>query len=299
MTNGQRLAAIGLFLVAVVAGVLVASFALGALGGSAESPSTAAVVSPSPVPSAPASSPPASASASPSPSVEPSPSPTESPSPSLTPTAPAGQPATFTITQLKLDAVENPDGQDRELQFRAGGAGPITARLTAISPHGQAVMCLKTASKDLGCTTTADGQVSAQQAGPATDYTLTLRGDGIAEPIVEVTLTFRSSQPEVTVANARFDGTEFPDTNGIQVIVTPRADGNLGLHAEWGGHPFVYEIDLIEQGGTGGGTLGNQGPATRVNTALPITAPNPWKLVVQNTETGFGPTGITASITWP
>ncbi len=298
MTNGQRLVAGGVFLVAVVAGVILATSVLGINVGSSETPTSEAIDSPSPLasPSEPASPSP-SPSGAPSESASPTPSPT--PSPTLTPTASPGKPTTVTVTQLKLDAVENPDGQDRELRFQADGAGQVMVKLTAISPHGQAVMCLKTPQKDLGCQTTADGQLTAQHKGSPTDYTVTLRGDGIAEPIVEVTLTFPSSQPALTIANARFDGTEFPDTNGIQVIVTPRTDGQLGLHAEWGGHPFLYEIDLIEQGGSGGGTLGNQGPATLVDQSFPIAPPNPWKLVLQNIETGFGPTGLTASITWP
>lgn len=302
MTNGQRLAAVGLFLVAVVAGVLVASFALGAIGGSSgETPTSGAVASPTAAPTASPSPSPASASPAPSTSPSPSPSPSSSPTPtpSPTPTASAAPPASITITQLKLDAKVNPDGLNRRVKFQAQGPGTIDVHVTATTPMGQAVVCLKSTAASLGCTTTADGSLSAPITDPSGNYTLTLRGDGLGEPIVDVTLTFPASQPAVTISNARFDGTEFPDTNGIQVIVTPRVDGQLGLAAHWGGHPFVYEIDLIEQGGTGGKTLGDQGPATRVNTSFPITAPNPWKLVLQNAETGFGPTGLTASISWP
>ncbi len=298
MSSAQRAGAVGLFVVAVVAGVLIASFAVGAIGGPSGTPSPAAVVSPSapgPSPSEATSVPPASAS----PAASASPSASASPEPTLTPTSSPGRPATFTVTQLKLDAAEDPDGLDRELHFQADGTGAVSAKLTSISPQGQTVMCLRTPAKDLGCTTTADGDLGVQHKGAATDYTLTLRGDGIAAPVVEVTVTFPATAPEVTIANARFDGTAFPDFNGIQVVITPRVDGQLGLLAEWGGHPLLYEIDLTEQGGPGGGTLADQGPATRVDIALPVTAPNAWKLVVQNIETGFGTTGMTASITWP
>ncbi len=302
MTNTQRAAGVGLFVVAVAAGVLVASFALGGTGGAGgPTPSTIAIVSPSASPAPSEATSPSASRAVESPSPGESPSATVAPTaePSLTPTASPGRPAVVTFTQLKLDASEDPNGLDRELHFQADGTGQVIARLSSISPRGQTVMCLKAPAKDLGCTTTADGQLTARHRGAATDYTLTLRGDGIAAPVVEVALTFPATQPEVTISNARFDGTQFPETNGIQVIVTPRVDGQLGLLAEWGGHPFLYEIDLTEQGGTGGGTLSDQGPATRVNVALPVKAPNPWKLVVQNTEMGFGVTGMTASITWP
>jgi hypothetical protein len=301
MSGGQRLAAAGLFVVAVIAGVLVATVATGALGGSGEATPTTAAGGPTPSAPAPSASVPP---ASPSPSLagaSPGVSPSVGPSiePTLTPTSPPAQPATITITQLKLDATENPDGLNRRVKFQAQGPGTIDVHLTATSPRGQAIVCLRSAAADLGCTTTADGSLSADVSDPIGDYTLTLRGDGIAEPVVDVTLTFPATEPAVTIANARFDGTAFPDTNGIQVIVTPRSDGQLGLLAKWGGHPFLYEIDLMEQGGAGGGTLADQGPATRVNTAFDVTAPNPWKLVVENTEVGFGPTGMTVSLTWP
>ncbi len=302
MTNGQRLAAAGLFLVAVIAGVLIASLALGAIGGSGGATPTTAAGGPSPsAPSPSASAAPASATPSATPSASPSEPPSVEPSatPTLTPTASTAPPATITISQLKLDATENPDGLNRRVKFQAQGPGTIAVHLTAVSPRGEAIVCLRSATAALGCTTTADGSLSAQITDPAGDYTLTLRGDGIAEPIVDVTLTFPATEPAVTIANARFDGTEFPDTNGIQVIVKPRSDGQLGLLAKWGGHPFLYEIDLTEQGGPGGGTLSDQGPATLVNTSFDVTAPNPWKLVVQNTETGFGPTGMTVSLSWP
>ena len=45
--------------------------------------------------------------------------------------------------------------------------------------------------------------------------------------------------------------------------------------------------------------LANQGPATRTSEALPVTAPNPWKFLLQNIQEGFGPTDLVATIAWP
>ena len=45
--------------------------------------------------------------------------------------------------------------------------------------------------------------------------------------------------------------------------------------------------------------LADQGPATRMAETLPITAPNPWTLVLRNAEDGFGPTELDATIAWP
>jgi hypothetical protein len=37
----------------------------------------------------------------------------------------------------------------------------------------------------------------------------------------------------VTIDHARFDGTAFPDTNGIDATITPRADGGARVVATW------------------------------------------------------------------
>jgi hypothetical protein len=205
----------------------------------------------------------------------------------------------MTITQLRLDATEDPDGQDRIVTFTSQGAGTITAKLTSLSPQGTTHFCLATKTKQLGCKSTDAGTLTAKTTAPSVDFTLTLRGDGMFTPTVEVTLTFPAKTPAVTIRNARFDGTAFPDTNGLQAYVTPRADGNVRLRADWGGHPFLYEIDLIEDGGPGIQTLADQGPATNVDVTLAVTAPNRWKLVLQNIEAGFGVTPLDATISWP
>lgn len=303
MTNQQRVLVVAVLVVAVVGGGWLAISVLGGGGSSdaAASPSAAAVVSPDPG----------------SPSAEPSESapPTESP-PSETPTGPPatasaeptatpeppnppGPPATIVLTQLKLDAKDDPDGKNRRIEFESQGSGDITVDLAVLSPQGNATMCLRADDKQLGCKTTAAGRLTANTTTKHADFVLTLRGEGIQTPIVDVTVTFPATTPTVTIANARFDGMDYPETNGIQAMVTPRADGDVTLDADWGGHPFIYEIDLLEQGGPGTHVLADQGPATRVSESLPVTAPNPWKLVLQNIQGGFGVTELDAIIAWP
>ena len=211
----------------------------------------------------------------------------------------AGEPASIVLTQLKLDATDDPEGRDRVVTFTTGGTGAIAIALKTLSPTGSARMCLSADGTDLGCKTTAGGSLAAETAKKAATFVLTLRGDGAETPVVEVSVTFPAASPSVTVANARFDGTGYPETNGIQAIVQPRAGGGVHVTADWGGHPFLWELDLIEQGGSGSETLANQGPATRMDETLPVTAPNPWKVVLQNIEMGFGPTPMTVTIAWP
>ena len=175
----------------------------------------------------------------------------------------------------------------------------VNVRLGLDSPQGQVVTCVRTTKKDFGCQTLADGVVSYATNTKQSDFTVTLRGDGVAAPVVDVEIGFPSDAPSLTIEHARFDGTAFPDTNGIQALVTPAADGNVRLVASWGGHPLLYEVDLIEQGGPGVHALTDQGPAPGTDVSLGVVPPNPWKLVLENTETGFGVTDLTASITWP
>jgi hypothetical protein len=303
--TGQRALAAVLFVVAVGVGVLAASIGLGAIGGpSSASPnplpssSGIAIASPSAgqaSPSASASAPP-SASPSPPPSKAPAtPPPTATPKPTTTP----GRPASISFAALKLDATSDPAGKDRVLTFRTQGSGSVHATIKLDSPQGQVVACLRTTKKDFGCKTTAGGELTEPTTAKQAEFTLTLRGDGIDAPVVDIALEFPSASPSVTIEHARFDGTAFPDTNGIQATVVPSRDGDVHLVAAWGGHPLEYEVDLIEVGGPGVHSLPNQGPAPGTDVKLGVVAPNPWRLVLQNIETGFGVTDLTATIAWP
>ena len=312
MTNQQRLLIAIVFVVAVVGGGILAFTLVGGGGGSGASPSPVAIASASAAPasevptaSAPPSDEPSEApseepaSIEPSPAASPSASASAAPSATPKPTIAPGKPAMVVVTNLKLDAKDDPDGKNRRFDFTSQGTGTITVGLSALSPQGKAVMCLSANGTRLACKTTAGGTITAKTTRKTADFVLTIRGEGIETPVVEVTITFPAKNPAITIKNARFDGTAFPDTNGIAAIVTPRGDGEVAIEADWGGHPFLYEIDLFEQGGPGTQVLANQGPATRVAERLPVTAPNPWKLLLQNIEDGFGITEMDATIAWP
>ena len=103
----------------------------------------------------------------------------------------------------------------------------------------------------------------------------------------------------MTIDHARFDGTGFPDTNGIDATITPRSDGGARVVATWGGHPLVYDLRPQGAGRTGSARAQRAGPSTGTNTRLAVTAPNPWRLVLRNAEEGFGRTELTARIAWP
>ena len=295
MENRSRIVVIGL--VAVLA--IAAGFAAGAfLTGDRESPTVAPTEiaevtdeptdieseSPTDEPTEPASE-----------SAEPT---DESPSADASASAGPAPTATITFQALLLDAADNPDGADRVFTW-ASATGSVKAEVTSVSPMGDLEMCLSTPDKELGCRTAGSGTLSAKTTKSRETFILTLRGEGTAQPAVDVTLTFPARKPKVSIDNARFDGTAYPDTNGIQAVFTPRQSGDVGVIAEWGGHPFTYEIDLIEQGGSGSLTYAPDQGSIGTDVDFAVTAPNPWKLVLQNTETGFGITPMNASISWP
>ncbi len=298
MTTPQRLAVALVFLVAVVGGGVVAVLLL---GGGDDSPgsSPSLVTAPTATPAA-TILPSDGTTASPVASTEPSPTPTSTTSPSPTPTVAPGRNTVVVVTALKLDAKDDPEGLNRRMSFRSQGTGTVNVAIRTISPQGTAVLCLAQDGERVGCKTTAVGTITATTSTRNADFVVTLRGDGMFTPVVEVTITFPARNPSITIANARFDGTLFPETNGLQVFVAPREAGAVTLDAEWGGKPFRYEVDLFEQGGSNTSiVLADQGPSTGADASLPVTPGNPWKLLLQNIDEGFGITLLDATISWP
>ena len=205
--------------------------------------------------------------------------------------------ATISFKQLKLDATTDTAGTTRTITF-VTGPGSISVKLTT-SSGGSSKACLAEGGKQLGCRTAVSGTLSAKTTKKAATFVVTLRGAATATPVVDVTITFPAAKPKVVITNARFDGTASPAYNGLQVVATPRAKGTFKVTASWGGHPFLYEVDLIEQGGAGLKRVVAKTPATKVTQAFTIAKPNAWMIVLKNSETGFGPTPLTATYTWP
>jgi len=294
MTNRRILFGI-LIVVAVIGGALIAV-------GAAMFSGDGAAVTPSPMstPSVEGSPTvgPAESPAAPTPVV---PSPAASAKPTAAPTATpaAGKPAAIVFSQLKLDAQDDPNGQDRVITFHAQGAGPITVHVTALEPQGTMVMCMALDGGTPGCTTTSDGAQTFSLSEGGADVRITLRGKDIETPVAEVAVGFPATTPKVTIENARFDGTNYPQTNGIMATVTARAAGDLGLEATWGGHPLPYDIILMGEVSSGGTTLAGQGPSTGTQVSLPIAGEGRWTLVLENAAEGFGVTPLDATIAWP
>jgi hypothetical protein len=304
MTNQQRLVVALVFVVALVGGGALALLLTGGGDETGASPSPVAQASPSGAASPSASTgPSASAEASPSDAPAPTEAPTQAPptdeptpTPTPRPTTPPGIPTTVVVTGFQLDAAADPDGSDRRLVFRSQGAGEITVSVRLLSPQGGVRACLYASGDRIRCPDL--GSVTATTTKRREDFELELRGEGIETPEVEVTITFPARSPFLEIHDARFDGTSFPQTNGINVLVNPRAAGDVTLQAEWGGHPFSYEVDLFQLDGPGTQVLANQGPDVRTDVALQVVA-GEWRLLLQNIDEGFGVTPLDAVVGWP
>lgn len=277
-------------------------------GGSGGSGSGAGSATPSGSPSgsgsavasasaSPADGPSAAASASLGPSIAP---PVASASAVPSASVPPVPAATLTFVGLKLDAEDDPGGEDRIITFTSDGPGKMSVKLVSQTPQGTTHMCFRAGTKELGCKDWSKGTFNGTTTQAHTNWRVTVRGSGIATPVVDVAVTYQVVKPKVKIANARFNGTAEPELNGIQVRFAPRAAGDAHLVASWGGHPFTYEIDTFnETTGGGGPSYPNQGPAISVDLATPVTANDTWRLILQNIDIGFGTTDLTATISWP
>jgi len=233
-------------------------------------------------------------------SVEPSITSSSSPSPIASASAIPLPAAMLTFVGLKLDAEDDPGGADRVITFTSDGAGKMSVKLVSQTPQGTTHMCFRAGTKELGCKDWAKGTFNGTTTQAHTNWRVTVRGSGIATPVVDVTLTYQAVAPKVKIENARFNGTAEPELNGIQFRFVPRAAGDAHLVATWGGHPFTYEIDTFnETTGEGGPSYPNQGPSTNVDLTTPVTATDTWRLILRNADAGFGTTDLTATISWP
>ena len=229
----------------------------------------------------------ASAGASPSASADASPSGTAE-----------SAPASFEIVELKLDATEDSAGQARIIRFTSEAPGTITVSLTSRTPQGTTHMCLSQGTKEVGCEDWAKGTFTRTTSQSNVKWTVTVIGTGIETPVVNVKATFPAETPSVMVEHARFDGTSFPETNGITVSIQARKSGSLGLLASWDGS-FIYQI-AITNGATGTTDVsGTSVPSSGIDSPSIHIEGGAYRLSLTNTDPGTGATDLTVGVGWP
>jgi hypothetical protein len=222
-----------------------------------------------------------------------------SPSPSASPTPPSVPLATLTVVNIALDATNDSTGSDRVVTFKSEGPGTIEVNLSSASGQGTTHICLLRGKNEVGCQNLGSGTFTGQTSRDSANWHVTMRGLGDATPTVKLKVTFQSSSPSVKIAHARFDGTDSPETNGIEVRFKVRSSGDAQLDATWS-DDFTYDIHVVDQGsGSGDVTLKDEGPASGVTQSWPVE-PGVWRIILSNSEAGTGSAvDLTATVSWP
>src|SRR5206468_3015476 len=109
--------------------------------------------------------------------------------------------------------------------------GPVTIAMRVTSHSGAVGMCMARTGSAIDCRTAAQTTYNTTANRTSDDFAISLIGSGDSTPIVEVTMTFPASTPQILVERPRFGGTDTPEYNGIEVIVQPRRGGDVTVDA--------------------------------------------------------------------
>jgi hypothetical protein len=233
----------------------------------------------------------ASAPASTSPSATPTPSASATVQPS------AGL-ATITFTDFKLDATSDSSGKARTFTFKTDGPGNVKAKLSSKSPQGTTKFCLKVGGGKPVCRNFAAGTLTGTTTAKGkTTFVVSLIGVGIATPTVDLGLSFRANDPSVALTNGRFDGKSVAGYDGMRFRLRVRSGGSIATKATWGGKPFDYSYGLVDPTDPGGAKTFT-GNATGIDRTDTVTPSRTWGGSLLNTESGFGRTPLTMTVSW-
>lgn len=296
------------------------------------SPSPSASASPSsvasPDPSAgPSPSPSAVATRTPRPSRRPNASPTDEPTrtprrsreptasavppptdgPSASP-LPTGTPVTAAEASIRfvdmgLDSPVAETPRRRLFTIRSQGAGTVRATVSDVSA-GRVRLCLWRGDpdtvQDQQCRDMSGGSLSATASGAGTSWTVSaLTAEGVDVPTVDLTLTFPSTAPSVTIDGFRFQGTAFPEYNGFSAIARVGEGGTLALSARWrgGAQPFSLRVEEAASGAT---VDERTGDGESVDHGSPLAGPGSYRVRLQNeVEVAEQDFLLSGTIEWP
>ncbi len=119
----------------------------------------------------------------------------------------------------------------------------VVVRIETLTPRGTVDACLVLNEVELLCTSGTTFTMNGQTSRSNATWELTLRGQGVETPEVDVSLEFPAGEPVVTIDGAWFDGSARPDYNGVVVELTPRAGPLVSIGATWdGSHDYRLSI---------------------------------------------------------
>lgn len=292
MNDRWRTIAIVLAVILALLGGITAAIVIGGGPGPTVLPSPTTAAGASNQPSASSSTLPSSAPPSPTGSA-PAGSPTPTPSPS-----PQANLTTITFTSMKLNAQKGTNlGLGRTFAFQTEGPGIVVVSMKSTITSGRTIMCLKLVGGTSVCRTSTAATLSGTTTRAKTSWTVTAIGSGVDAPTLDISLTFGTSHPSVTLTNGRFDGKTFP-WDGVTFRLTARKAGSIAVTANWGGHPFDYGL-LVEPASTPPHTLTSSGNSTGATATFPAVAATTYNGTLINLDDGFGTTPLTLTVSWP
>ena len=202
------------------------------------------------------------------------------------------------FVSLQLDDSGAAGSQPRTFTFTSNGTTIAGFRLTKVT-GGPVDICLAPSVGAKSChTVEGPAPLFLTPKASSVDWTATLIGSAGSQPVVDVEFRFVATNPRLILAHGRFDGTQWPNLNGVEVQVNTRKAGTLTVSAQWGGHPFDYDLAYRDLTASSSPVSG-PGNSTGVLKPVPVAAGHRYDVALHNLEAGFGPTDLTFKILWP
>lgn len=146
--------------------------------------------------------------------------------------------ANIVFNGLMLDAATDKSGNPRTFTFQTDGVGALNMSITKNSVGGSTKMCVKVDASAFNCQIGALPKFTkAYTDTPHSLWTVTIVGYGSSKPTVDLSLTFPTAAPKVTMSHGRLQGSttaKVPEAlNGFTATFKPRAGGGLNVQASW------------------------------------------------------------------
>jgi hypothetical protein len=146
--------------------------------------------------------------------------------------------ATVVFNGMTLDAANDRQGTARTFTFQTDGIGYLNLSVIKTSAGGATRMCAKVDTQAFACKIGSLPNFTKAYADTAhSTWTVTLVGYGNSKPTVDLSLTWPSAGPKVTLSHGRLQGSSSKGVseglNGFTATFKPRAAGSLDLQASW------------------------------------------------------------------
>ena len=157
---------------------------------------------------------------------------------SPSPSAPPGEvkPATIVFNGLMLDAENDKAGAARVFTFTSFGDTLLTIAVTKTSPSASTRLCISADGAKATCTVGSlpSFKKARGDAGTKNDWKVTVVGYGNSKPTVDLSLTWPTDSPKVTLSHGRLQGgTSAEGLNGFTATFQPRSEGAVNVQASW------------------------------------------------------------------